>query len=55
MTYIGDGVNVRSMQAEVTDHLKAPVVSSQVEWSSAILDKHRLISQISFQSTQGDM
>ncbi len=38
MTYVCDGVNVSSSQAEVSDNLKAPVVGSQVEGGSAILD-----------------
>lgn len=40
-TYVGDGVDVGSGQAEVTNHLEAPVVGSQVQWSSAILDKKK--------------
>lgn len=39
MTHAGDDIDVSASQAEVTDNLKTPVVSSQVERSSAILDE----------------
>lgn len=50
VTYVGDGVDVSSSQAEVTDDLKAPVVGSQVEGSSAILGEERRKEE----STPGD-
>lgn len=43
VTYIGHGIDIGSSQAEMSDNLKAPVVSSQVEGSSAMLDKNRKI------------
>lgn len=39
-TYVSDGVNVCTGQAEVTDDLETSIVSRQVEGSPAILDKY---------------
>lgn len=41
MTYVGDDVHVGSGQAEVTDHLQAPVVGRQVEGGPAVLEEER--------------
>lgn len=40
-TYVCDGVDVGTGQAEMTDDLEAPVVSGQVERSSAMLHAER--------------
>lgn len=41
VTYVSHSIDVGSSQAEMSHDLEAPVVSSQVEGSSAMLDKER--------------
>lgn len=43
VTYAGHCIDVGSSQAEMSDNLEAPVVSSQVKGSSAMLDKEKQI------------